>query len=266
MKAPGFGRALYKDFAKRAVSPRRRGVRYRAMAPGAPASRIAPVMGAGALSTPGPKGARISPRATSAIGRNGDHAPNHDTRVLLVTLLASCARAHAEGGTSCATPVTPPNAPTTTVTLVAARRGTLVISEFFSYCGFPTIYNWGSYIEIYDNGDSVAYLDGMYLAYTSWLAQHTAGWADCAVPEYSSIRNDSLRLWVIGGVRFPGSGNEYAIPPGEARVNPTDALDHRTASGSTNFPDLWRGRTSSTLPPPPTRIIHSRRMCRRLSR
>ena len=115
-----------------------------------------------------------------------------------------------------------------------------MISEFFNDYGFPTIFNWGSYIEIYNNGDSVAYLDGMYLAYTSWLAQHTAGWADCAAPEYSGARNDSLRLWVIGGVRFPGSGNEYAIPPGDARVYATDALDHRTASGSTNFPDLAR--------------------------
>ncbi len=136
------------------------------------------------------------------------------------------------------TAVSPPNAPTTTLALVAARRGSLVISEFFNYYGSPTIYNWGSYIEIYNNGDSVAYLDGMYLAYTSWLAQHTAGWASCDAPEYRAVRTDSSRLWVIGGIRFPGAGTEYPVQPGEARVYATDALDHRVASGSTNFPDL----------------------------
>ena len=41
------------------------------------------------------------------------------------------------------TVVSPPNAPTTTLSLVAARRGSLVISEFFNYYGSPTIYNWG---------------------------------------------------------------------------------------------------------------------------
>ncbi len=140
------------------------------------------------------------------------------------------------GGTT--TAVSPPNAPSSTVSLVAARRGSLVISEFFNFYGSPTIYNWGSYIEIYNNGDSVAYLDGMYLAYTSYLAQHTDNWANCDAAAYRAVREDTTHLWVIGGVQFPGSGSDFPVPPGTARVYAADAIDHRTASGTGNVADL----------------------------
>ncbi len=135
------------------------------------------------------------------------------------------------------TPVTPPNAPSTTVSIAATRRGSLVISELFAYFGNPTPYNWGYYVEIYNNGDTTAYLDGMYLARTS-ISLLTDQRANCDVAEYLPFRTDTARLWVRDGLRFPGTGRQFPVPPGEARVYATDALDHRTASGSSNFADL----------------------------
>lgn len=41
------------------------------------------------------------------------------------------------------TPVTPPNAPSSMFSLVATRRGSLVISEIFQYIGYPIPYNYG---------------------------------------------------------------------------------------------------------------------------
>lgn len=138
------------------------------------------------------------------------------------------------------TPVSPPNAPTANLTLVAARRGSLVISEFFSYFGYPIPYNWGSYVEIYNNSDTTAYLDGMYLAFTSWGLQHTDSYAACEDALYRQVRQDTSRLWLTGGIRFPGSGRDFPVFPGTALVYAPDALDHRAASGRDDFPDLSR--------------------------
>jgi hypothetical protein len=134
--------------------------------------------------------------------------------------------------------VSPPTAATASMSLVAARRGTLVISEFFDYQGYPIPYNWGSYLEVYNNGDSTAYLDGMYITRTLWSFLQTTTFADCDAPSYLPYRRDVDRVWVQGGLQFPGSGREYAVPPGEARVYALDALDHRAASGSDQFADL----------------------------
>ncbi len=134
--------------------------------------------------------------------------------------------------------VSPPTAATASLSLVAARRGSLVISEVFDFQGRPIPYNWSSYIEIYNNGDSTAYLDGMYLVATPWLVLHTASFAYCDAAEYQPYRSDSTRLWVQAGIRFPGEGREFPVPPGSAVVFATDAVNHRVASGSDAFPDL----------------------------
>ncbi len=78
----------------------------------------------------------------------------------------------------------------------------------------------------------------MYVAVTSWQVLHTGFKANCDVAAYAPYRSDTSRVWVQSGLRFPGTGTQYPVPPGEARVYAADALDHRVASGSTLFPDL----------------------------
>lgn len=138
--------------------------------------------------------------------------------------------------------VSPPNTPTASMALVAARRGGLVISELFGYWGTPIPYNWGSYIEIYNNSDSTLYLDGMYLAATPFNILHDDTRASCDEPAYAPYRTDSTTLWVQSGLQFPGTGSQYPVLPGQARVYAADALNHRLASGSDRYPDLSKAQ------------------------
>ncbi len=124
--------------------------------------------------------------------------------------------------------------------LVAARRGGLVISEVFAHNGPPVAYGFGDYVEIYNNGDTTAYLDGMLLAYSG-----VGGWhldnpspRDCAT--YAPIREAADRFAVVMVWGFPAGadGRSFPVPPGEARVMAMDAINHPIASGQPQYPNL----------------------------
>ena len=66
-----------------------------------------------------------------------------------------------------------PPAKQASVSLVASRRRSLVISELFGYTGSTVPYNWGSYLEIFNASDSTTYLDGVVLAAT-WAGMNLA--------------------------------------------------------------------------------------------
>lgn len=136
------------------------------------------------------------------------------------------------------TPVSPPTAQMSTIALVGARRGSLVISELYDYGGIPIPYNWATYLEVYNNSDTTVYLDGMFLGRSVYLFLQLDLFANCDEPSYLPFRRDTSHLWVEGGIRFPGTGQQYPVLPGEARVYAADALDHRNASGSSLFPNL----------------------------
>jgi hypothetical protein len=132
--------------------------------------------------------------------------------------------------------VSPPQAATGAIPLVASRRGSLVISEQYGYTGTPLLYNWGMYMEFYNNSDTTVYMDGMVLAQPS--SRLRGNWAPCSDPVYSRYLGDTTRIWVEIGIRFPGDGRSFPILPGEARVYAQDAVDHRSASGSPFYIDL----------------------------
>lgn len=134
----------------------------------------------------------------------------------------------------------PPAAGTIPISMAAARRGALVLSEWYVYLENPIPYNWGGYVEIYNNRDTTAYLDGHVLAQTAWLHMHTDMIAPCSDPTYRPYRHDPARLWLETGVQYPGSGREFPIPPGEARVYAMDAANHRIASTLGTQEDLSR--------------------------
>ena len=97
------------------------------------------------------------------------------------------------------------------VSLVAARRGSLVVSELYVFvsminncggCG-----QFGQYVEFYNNGDSTVYLDGMLFFRTN-LAM-AISWIPPAEPEYpcsldSMERLDDTGIWASTIERFPG--------------------------------------------------------------
>ena len=101
------------------------------------------------------------------------------------------------------------------ISLVAARRGSLIISELYLYSpvisGCGGCGSFGRYVELYNNGDTTAYLDGMLL-FTTLSGLHT--WWTGSDPNYPAFscdvhaaqRLDDTGVWAYFLERFPGSG------------------------------------------------------------
>ena len=138
--------------------------------------------------------------------------------------------------------LTPPTAGTVQMELVGARRGSVVISEIFGNYGPistpPPNYVFGSYLEVYNNSDTTAYLDGMLLIRTPLWNTASSISGPCDTPD-KLLRLDSTAVYAASSVvAFPGTGREYAIRPGEALVMAMDAIDHRAAAPDKQQVDL----------------------------
>jgi hypothetical protein len=134
--------------------------------------------------------------------------------------------------------ITPPQGQTA-VQLVASRRGSLVISEEFLYRdnGKAPFYGMGTYVEVYNNADTTIYLDGMLLFWSR--AQMHRDWDNAGGCRGNEAqRTDPLGIWASIVWAFPGTGREYPIRPGEAKVIAMDALNHAAASPATDQLDL----------------------------
>jgi hypothetical protein len=93
----------------------------------------------------------------------------------------------------------------------------IVISEIYA-CGPPGsgLYYHDKYVEVYNQTDSVVYLDGIIVAVvyaSSYLGQNYVD-----DPEFVHSKN----VWI-----FPGNGTDYPLYPGEFAVCAEDAIDHR---------------------------------------
>lgn len=138
----------------------------------------------------------------------------------------------------------PPSGRSVDVALVGARRGSIVISEIFAYWGPPERgfdnYVFGTYMEVYNNSDTTAYLDGLLYLNTS-STHHGSNPVNgtCeALPK--NLRLDSAAVFT-GVIRaFPGSGRDFPIRPGEAKVVAMDAINHATAAPVFQQVDLSR--------------------------
>ncbi len=102
----------------------------------------------------------------------------------------------------------------------------IVISEIYA-CGAPGagLYWHDKYMEVYNQTDSIVYLDGIVVAVvyaSSYLGQNYVD-----DPEFVHSKN----VWI-----FPGNGTDYPLLPGEFAVCATDAIDHRV--NASNSVDL----------------------------
>lgn len=167
-----------------------------------------------------------------------------ETRAISFTH-ADLAGINALGGGGLVT-VQPPTA-ATEVDVVAGRRGSLVISEIHDWqpvvdFGPSAQYSNAKYVEVYNNADTTLYLDGKILASAFWYVWESSlnqlSLDNCK--EYSRWRLDPEGIWSEWHLRFPGSGREYALVPGQARVVATQAIDHREVAPALGFPDLSR--------------------------
>ena len=129
------------------------------------------------------------------------------------------------------------------VTIVASRRGSLVISELFIYrypAGSGPTYGFGTYLEVYNAADTTIYLDGFMIANT-WGGMHMGDIVTRPCESFNTAsRLDSTSIWLSIIQAFPGSGREYPIAPGLAKVIAMDAMNHILASPQTNQLDLSR--------------------------
>jgi hypothetical protein len=115
------------------------------------------------------------------------------------------------------------------VVVPAARKRGLVISEWaFNSANLPgaTAYSDGGYLELYNNGDTTVYLDGLVVGAAIAPYEESPGLGlTCSVLFGYFI--DPGFLWTVRFERFPGRGREHPVAPGRTVVIATDAIDHR---------------------------------------
>jgi hypothetical protein len=110
--------------------------------------------------------------------------------------------------------------------LAAGRRGSLVFSEVFAFVpDLPDYwYEWGIFIEVYNNSDTMIHLGDKVLAAGFPNPNHHPQWPCAAL---DSWRLDPAGIWTPYFVRFPGGPGAHPLAPGAAVVIAIDAIDHR---------------------------------------
>lgn len=142
--------------------------------------------------------------------------------------------------------LSPPANANATVPLVAARRGSVVISEIYGSMGPLQFtgpnYVYGAYLGLYNNADTTSYLDGMLMVVTSpsWTSD-LGDFGDCT-DSPNRYRLDSTAIYAVSVQAFPGSGRDYPILPGEEMIVAVDAINHQAAAPEKMQQDLSRAQ------------------------
>ena len=116
--------------------------------------------------------------------------------------------------------------PSIELELSSDSPGSLVISEISTWA-LPSwetgdSYHKAAYFEVYNNSHRALFLDGMVFGATVRGQDSVTGW--CAHSQ--TVRSDSLGVYAIQMVAFPGAGGEYPIGPGEIRLIAISGIDH----------------------------------------
>ena len=106
------------------------------------------------------------------------------------------------------------------------RSGALVFSEIAPAEPLPWdfgTYPDAKYVELYNNGDTTVYLDGLIWGMGWHLLRDYPAWP-CS--QTAEIRVDPLGIWAAYMLKFPGTGTEHAVAPGETVLIARTAIDH----------------------------------------
>ncbi len=117
-----------------------------------------------------------------------------------------------------------PGVGTASVRAVASMRRSLVLSEWSFNSAFRSglgTYQYGGYLELYNNADTTVYLDGTVIAEVAYGRQGEA----CTL--LAHFNNDPAGIWATWFHKLPGTGSDYPLEPGQTVVVATDAIDHR---------------------------------------
>lgn len=118
-----------------------------------------------------------------------------------------------------------PPADTARVSVLAGKRGSLVISEasFVLFRSQTQGYSYADYLELYNNSDTTIFLDGKVVALGFWYVTYTVT-RPCDATAH--LRLDPDGIWSEWHVAFPGSGRDYPLAPGATAILARDAIDH----------------------------------------
>lgn len=108
------------------------------------------------------------------------------------------------------------------------RTGNLLISEYSftgTVLGQPGFgYQFFGYLEVYNNSPETTYLDGKMVVKGFWFGKFDFEVRPCEQTREGA--NDPEGVWGRWFQRFPGSGAEYPLLPGEMAIVAVDAIDH----------------------------------------
>lgn len=115
------------------------------------------------------------------------------------------------------------NGKTYNMTVKAGIKGNIIFKELY-FCGVPSYYFRDQCYELYNNSNSVVYLDGLHLAN---LAPSTA---TTSLPTWEDGLENFVyaeRVW-----KFPGDGDDYPLQPGESIIVAQHAKNHQEANAA----------------------------------
>lgn len=111
--------------------------------------------------------------------------------------------------------------------MAASRRKGLMISEWaFNIAALQPVnetYPFGGFLEIYNNADTTAYLDGLIIA-RGILYDYDYPNFPCSAT--AALTTDPNGIWTREVQQFPGRGEDYPVPPGGLVTVAIDAIDH----------------------------------------
>lgn len=108
------------------------------------------------------------------------------------------------------------------------KNSPLIFKEIY-YAGSPKFYFRDQFYELYNNSDETLYLDGIY------FANLTPNKSTKVLPVWPESDGNNYayaeRVW-----KFPGSGKEYPLQPGESCVIAQFAVNHKLKQYNPNSP------------------------------
>lgn len=116
-----------------------------------------------------------------------------------------------------------PNQNSISVSVGGLKISPLIFKEIY-YAGVASFYFHDQYYEIYNNSNSTMYLDGLYMGDIYPTAASSSSipiWGDGSANDYIRL----IRVW-----KFPGTGSDYPLKPGESCVIAQYAINHKTVN------------------------------------
>ena len=107
------------------------------------------------------------------------------------------------------------------LTVKAGIKGNIIFKELY-FCGVPSYYFRDQCYELYNNSNSVVYLDGLHIANLEPTTATTS------LPTWEDEKDAFVygaRVW-----KFPGNGTEYPLQPGESIIVAQHARNHQEAN------------------------------------